>query len=120
VTPQQQRAAALLGQGRSQRDAAAEVGVSTRAIRYWLKEPDFEALVRRSREALLDERPTVRSTLEAALLATRRDGSPDWGARVQAARILMAAPPDEEPEDGRDPAAVLIEVFPENIREAAG
>ena len=81
--------------------AAAEAGVAPRTVSRWRRDEDFEALVRRSREALLDSAPTVRSTLEAALLATRRDGSPDWNARVQAARILMQAPPEAEPDEDR-------------------
>ena len=75
--------------------------MSPTTVSRWRGDPDFEALVRRSREAMLDDAPTVRSTLEAALLATRRDGSPDWNARVQAARILMQAPPEQEPEAER-------------------
>lgn len=101
MTPEQQRAADLLGRGATRAQAAAEAGVAPTTVSRWRRDEDFEALVRRSREALLDDRPTVRSTLEAALLATRRDGSPDWNARVQAARILMAAPPDAEPEAER-------------------
>lgn len=101
MTPDQQRAADLLGRGLTRKAAAAEAGVAPRTVSRWRQDEDFEALVRRSRESLLDDRPTVRSTLEAALLATRRDGSPDWNARVQAARILMTAPVEDEPDAER-------------------
>jgi hypothetical protein len=36
----------------------------------------------------------MQATLEAALTATRRDGSPDWNVRVQAARALLGREPD--------------------------
>lgn len=46
-TKQKSDAAIALSQGRTQADVAAEVGVSDRAIRKWLAEPEFAAEVDR-------------------------------------------------------------------------
>jgi hypothetical protein len=94
LTPRQQRAAALVGGGWQQKAAAREIGVSERTVTRWGERADFRALVRQHRDAVLDEQPTARSTLEAALTATTRSGAPDWRTRVAAARALAGA---EEP-----------------------
>lgn len=96
--------AALIGRGTSKTAAARVVGVSRRSVSDWARRDDFQKLVQRAREALLDERPTARATLEAALTATKRDGSPDWQTRAQAARALTTGSrgePSPEPETPR-------------------
>jgi hypothetical protein len=96
LTPKQQKAADLLGQGWKQKLVASEVGVSTTSIRRWLKREDFRALVTRRAESVLSSAPTARVTLEEALTATKADGTPDYKIRVSAARALIGA-------DGRAP-----------------
>ena len=50
------------------------------------------------------------ATLRSALLATRRDGSPDWSARVAAARALLAAPDD--PDEAANRGGVTVPLRP--------
>lgn len=102
-----ERAAGLLGRGETQAAVAAEVGVSHGTIKAWLRDEDFRGAVKLARGKALDEQPTARAVLEAALHARLRDGSPDWTNRVKAASLLMKEPP--EPEDAE--AAVVIRVF---------
>jgi hypothetical protein len=101
LTPAQHQAAALLGAGYDQGQAAAEVGTTTTSIRRWLKRDDFEALVKEAREKALDENPTARSVCEQALTATMKDGRPAWNTRLAAAKLLMqesgAVPADATP-----------------------
>jgi hypothetical protein len=98
LTPHQHQAAALIGRGAQKKDVAEEVGVSANTVSSWLKREDFRALAQERREAVLDENPTARATLEAALTATRTDGSPDFKVRVAAARALIAVDgPGEKP-----------------------
>ena len=89
LTLRQQRAAALIGRGRSHRDSATEVGVEPRTITRWAGRDDFRALVRQHREATVAEVPSAKATLEAALTATAASGAPDWKVRVSAARALV-------------------------------
>lgn len=89
LTPSQHQAAALLGAGYDQGQAAAEVGTTTTSIRRWLKRDDFAALVKEAREKALDENPTARSVCEQALTATQKNGSPAWQVRLAAAKLLM-------------------------------
>jgi hypothetical protein len=91
LTPQQQRAASLVGRGLTKKEAAAEAGVSARTMTNWSKREDFQALAQQHRDQVLSETPTAKATLEAALTATKRDGSPDWQTRVSAARALVTA-----------------------------
>jgi transcriptional regulator with XRE-family HTH domain len=91
LTPQQQRAAALIGRGRSQQEVADEVGVTRRTVTNWTRREDFESLAQRERDDALDEAPTARATLEAALTATTPSGAADWRVRVSAARALVGA-----------------------------
>lgn len=101
LTPAQHQAAALLGAGYDQGQAAAEVGTTTTSIRRWLKRDDFAALVKEAREKALDENPTARSVCEQGLHATNRDGRPNWNIRLAAAKLLMqesgAVPADAAP-----------------------
>lgn len=99
LQPRQHRAAAMLGRGIPQGDAAGEVGVSRRTISDWLKREDFRELVEAGRTAALDAQPTARATLEGALTALRPNGEPDWPTRVAAARALVQADgPGQAPE----------------------
>jgi hypothetical protein len=58
-------------------------------ISRWSKRGDFQKIAEKARRELLSDEPDAVATLEAALGATRRDGSPDWAIRVQAARTLI-------------------------------
>ena len=90
------QAANLLGQGRTRVSVAAELNIDPATISRWRRDPQFRELEQRARETTLSANPTVRATLEAALAAVNpRTGAPDWSTRVQAARILLGAPPDE-------------------------
>ncbi|HEX3733785.1 MAG TPA: hypothetical protein VHU86_01400 [Solirubrobacterales bacterium] len=91
LQPRQCQAAALLGRGASQGDAAEEVSVSRRTVSEWLKRDDFRELVEAGRSAALDAQPTARATLEGALTALRPNGEADWPTRVAAARALVQA-----------------------------
>src|SRR3954447_17633614 len=96
LTRQQRRAAALRGRGWSLTEIAKEIGVSTRTLVRWNRLPAFRGEQARTRDELDAEQPlSLRQTLEAALLATKGDGSPDWNARSQAARTLASLPPEE-------------------------
>lgn len=116
----QRRAAALMAAGLDGHAVAAELNVSPKTTQRWRKRDDFRELVRKHRESLMPESVTAESVLTAALSATKKDGTPDWNARIQAARailatpvtdaearaeagrvtqIFIAPPPDEEPED---------------------
>lgn len=99
LTPQQQRAADLLGAGWKQKLVAAEVGVTPKSIQRWTKRADFQALVGRRQGAVLDENPSAKNTLQAALAATTASGTPDWRARVSAARALISAGGPIDPDD---------------------
>lgn len=122
LTPDQLRAAALIGRGWQYKDAAAEVGVHAETVSRWTKREDFQEAVKQARADNLAEQPEAVAVLEAALSATKPDGSPDWRIRVDAARTLVGrkgtgggaapaktretiiyAPPDEDGDgDGRD------------------
>jgi hypothetical protein len=96
LTRQQRRAAQLRGRGWSLTEIAKEIGVSTRTLVRWNRLPAFRGEQTRTRDELDAEQPlSVRQTLEAALLATKGDGSPDWNARAQAARTLASLPTEE-------------------------
>jgi transcriptional regulator with XRE-family HTH domain len=92
---QRERGATLLGQGWSRRAAAAELGVDISTISRWRRDEQFRQLEQRAREEALDAKPSVRATLEAALTATKPNGTADWAVRVQAARTLLGAPPED-------------------------
>lgn len=88
LTSQQRQAGQLIGNGTSQTDAAKAVGVSRRSVCAWMKRDDFVAVIRQARNVTLDESPNARSVLEAALMATDRQGHPLWRDRINAARAL--------------------------------
>lgn len=89
LTPDQLRAAALIGRGWRYKDAAAEVGVHAETISRWTKREDFQEAVKQTRVDHMDEQPEAVKVLEQALSATKADGSPDWRIRVDAARTLV-------------------------------
>ncbi len=95
LTPDQQRAAQLIGRGFRHRTVAAEVGVSSKSIQRWLRRPDFAKLVEQGRRGALDAEPTAKATLEAALTATTKNGQPDWAIRVKAASLLFTGSIEE-------------------------
>lgn len=111
LTPQQIRAADLLGRNWKQAQVADETGASERTISRWLNEiPAFAALVKERRDAVLGEVPNAKATLEAALSATTKAGDPDWPIRVKAAQLLMTtADPGGAPDPGDDrPTRVYV------------
>jgi hypothetical protein len=66
----------------------------------WFKLPAVQQEQGRARQEAQAEHPlSIRATMEAQLLACRRDGSPDWTARAQAARILAELPPEAAHDD---------------------
>jgi hypothetical protein len=89
LTPQQHRAAALIGSGRQFKDVAQEAGVHAETISRWSKREDFQEVAERARKDLLADEPNATATLEAALGAVKSDGTPDWRVRVDAARTLI-------------------------------
>jgi hypothetical protein len=89
MTPQHHQAAALLGQGWKRDAVAAEVGVHPVSISRWGDHAPFKEAVENARRAHLAANPTAAATLEAALAATRANGTPDWQTRVAAARALL-------------------------------
>jgi hypothetical protein len=93
ITPDQRRAAAMLGAGREAQAVAAELGVTPKTIARWKSLPEVHELIVQHREALLpDGAPSAESVLVQALAATRPNGSPSWGDRIAAAKALLAAP----------------------------
>jgi transposase len=95
LTPEQRRAAELLGgRGWQQKAVARELNISEKSVQRWRKRSDFAALIEQRRAASLAASPTVQSVLASALSATRRDGSPDWSTRLKACQLLLT--------DGRD------------------
>jgi hypothetical protein len=94
LTPRQLRAAALIGQGQQQREAASEVGVHRGTVKRWMGRKDFREAMDRARAALLDRNPAPQATLEAALTATKASGVPDWQVRVSAAKTLLGREPE--------------------------
>src|SRR4051812_5383947 len=79
LTRQQRRAAQLRGRGWSLTEIAKELGISTRTLVRWNRLPAFRGEQARTRDERDAEQPlSLRQTLEAALLATKGDGSPDW------------------------------------------
>lgn len=110
LTVDQQRAAALIGQGWMKKRVAAEVGVVPRTVSKWVTREDFQRLVEQARASVVAEVPTAEATLRAALAATTSSGAPDWKTRVSAARALIGVDGPAEPASERD-----IEIFFENL-----
>ena len=92
---------------------AAELRVDLSTISRWRRDEAFQRLEQRAREQALDAKPTVRATLEAALTATKPNATPDWATRVQAARALLGAPP----EDADVPRVIREIVYADRIEE---
>jgi len=114
LTPNQHRAADLLGRNWTIKKVAAEVGKSEKQIGRWKERDDFAALVKEKRDALLSKIPSAKATLESALYATTPKGEPDWPVRVKAAQLLMTtADPEGLPGPGEDTRPTLIFVSPE-------
>lgn len=103
------QAAAMLGRGEDQQDVAAKVGTNPRTLRRWLAEDsEFASRVQAHRDLILTEQVTAAGTLEQALLATRKDGTPDWPTRVAASRALLATPRKAEQTQADQVAEALI------------
>jgi transposase-like protein len=101
VNEQQRRAAELIGQGYGTGAVAREVGVSAKTVQRWRKLDGFQKSV------AVNVDPTIRTTLEAALLANKRDGSPDHGVRIAAAKALMQLGEQPNP-DAVEPTTIVI------------
>jgi putative insertion element HTH domain-containing protein len=113
LTPKQHRAADLLGRNWTVERVAAEVEVSAKTVQRWKGREDFAALVKERRDALLSNLPNATATLEAALSATKGDGSPDWSIRVKAAQLLMTTADPVPPDPGGDDRPTFIFVAPD-------
>lgn len=113
LTPQHHRAADLLGRNWTVERVAAEVEVSAKTIQRWKGREDFAAVVKERRDALLSSLPDATATLEAALSATKADGSPDWSIRVKAAQLLMTSADPTGPPDPGDDRPTFIFVAPD-------
>jgi hypothetical protein len=120
-------AAALLGQGATQAEAAEAAGVRRRTIQDWLKRDDFAALVREARGREADSEPGALATLRELVGPTRPDGTArDERVRLRAAvELIRANKPGRDPVDDDDGAAAagglmildpsLLEDLPEPI-----
>ena len=97
-------AAAMLGQGATQAEAAEAVGRTVRTVRDWMRREDFRALVDESRGREASHEPGALATLRELLK------SPDEAIRLRAAIELVRTG-----RGGRDPAedeeAPRLEVF---------
>lgn len=109
LTADQRRAAALMAAGLGRNATAAEIGVSPKSVQRWGAREDFQALVRKQREGLMPDTPTAEAVLVHALSATRKDGTPDWTSRIQAARAILATPVTDA--DARAEANRVTEIF---------
>ncbi len=114
LTPNQHRAADLLGRNWSAADVASECGVSEKTIQRWRQREDFAAIVKEKRDALLSRIPNAKATLEAALSATTAKGEPDWPIRVKAAQLLMTTADPAGPPPPEDDRPTLIYVRPDD------
>lgn len=115
LTPQHYRAADLLARNWTAGKVADEIGVSEKTIQRWKGREDFAELLRERREALLNELPTAKATLEAALNATDKDGLPNWPVRVKAAQLLLqTADPDGDREGGEVGPTIIFMPPPED------
>jgi hypothetical protein len=111
LTGQQHRAADMIGRNWTLEKVSEEVGASVRTLERWkVTNPEFASAIKATRDKLLDEVPTAKAVAEAALSATKKDGTPDWSIRVAAARLLItgAAPDAPDPADERPPTIIYI------------
>jgi hypothetical protein len=92
LSPDQRRAAAMIGAGLGVKDTADELDVNPRTVTRWSQREDFRELARHHRESLLPDTPTAEGVLVSALSAVTAAGRPDWTARIAAARALLGAP----------------------------
>src|SRR5438128_92397 len=84
---QQRQAAQLVSLGWGNTAVAKQLGVGTKTVQRWRKLDGFEDLTKREVE------PSIRAVLEDAMQhAHKRDGSPDYGVRITAAKALMQLP----------------------------
>lgn len=109
LTPDQRRAAALMAAGLGRNAVAAEIDVAPKTVQRWGARDDFRELVRTHREALLPESPTAEAVLTQALSAVRKDGLPDWTARINAARAILATPVTDA--EARAEAGRVTQIF---------
>ncbi len=93
------RAAATLGQGGTQAEAAEAAGVRPRTVQDWMKRDDFAALVRELREREAGAEPGALATLRELLAPEKPDGSP----RSDAVRLRAAVELVRIGRGGRDP-----------------
>jgi transcriptional regulator with XRE-family HTH domain len=112
LTPQHHRAVDLLARNWTAEKVADEIGVSEKTIQRWKQKEDFAELLRKRREALLNELPTAKATLEAALNATDEDGHPNWAIRVKAAQLLLQTADPEGDREGGEPSPTIIYMQP--------
>ena len=118
MTPEQRRAAELLGRGYSQREVGRLVGRSERTIRAWFGDVDGFRQAAQAVQAETSD-PMALDTLRLALGATRKDGSPDWSIRVSAAKALLTAPePEPAPVVSVPPGGIVI--YPDAIDAVLG
>jgi uncharacterized protein YjcR len=89
LTPDQLRAATLVGQAWRYKDVAATIGVHAETISRWSKREDFQKVAREARKEVMDENAAAVAALEDGLTATNRDGEPDHKTRVMAAKALI-------------------------------
>lgn len=107
-------AAALLGQGATQAEAAEAAGVRRRTIQDWLKRDDFAGLVREARGREAESEPGALATLRELVGPTRPDGEPrDERVRLRAAvELIRANKPGRDPVDddegGAAPGGLMI------------
>lgn len=107
------RAAALLGQGATQAEAAEAAGVRRRTIQDWLRRDDFAALVGDLRERDAEAEPGALATLRELLSPDKPDGTPRSDAvRLRAAaELIRANKPGRDPVDDEDaevPTGLMI------------
>jgi Helix-turn-helix of insertion element transposase len=116
LTPEQHRAADLLGRNWSVKDVATEVDASERTVSRWKNEDDdFKAAMKASRDQLLSTVPNAKATLEAALSATTAKGEPDWAIRVKAAQLLMTTADPSQADPGDERPQTFIYIAPDEL-----
>jgi hypothetical protein len=95
VNVRQQRCAFLIARGMTYKEAAQAVGIHTRNVEAWMSPSAPDQSMRRyvesERERMQGIEPEADDVCRQALGAIKRDGSPDWTARLIAARDLEDA-----------------------------
>lgn len=108
LNERQRNAAQLVALGWGTSYVAEQVGVGSKTITRWKRLPEFAAQVERLRP-VRDDNPNIRAVLEDALVnATKRDGSPDYPARISAARALMQLGAQPNPEADAAPRSTIV------------